>query len=74
MQIGGTSTMKFQKQYVLAKTDKEQDKDDKDSDNNMESNDIGAINQVQLCGTLDSVMGDKDAQVEITKVQNHAKK
>ena len=29
------------------------------------------MDPAQLCGTLDALMGNKDTQDEITKVQNH---
>ena len=33
--------------------------------------DLGAMNLVKLCGELDALMSEKEAQVEITKVQNY---
>ena len=39
-----------------------------DSDDKEETKNIGSINRAQLCGSLDDLMGDKDAQVETTKV------
>ena len=41
------------------------------SDVNEENNDLGAMNPGELCGLLDALMGDKEAQSELIKVRNH---
>ena len=62
--------IKFQKN-TFWKWDKDQDKDNKDSNEKEENKDLGAMNPVQLCGMLDVLIGNKEAQDEITKVRNH---
>ena len=53
------------------KSDNCQDKDKKDSDVNEENKDLGAMNPGELYGLLDAFKGEKEAQVELTKVRNY---